>query len=279
MEKSKNKLLNIFKKIALPFLIICIGGYCYFIFVANANCKNVIPGKVYRSAQPDDNQLRKFINKYKIKTVINLRAKKLEDFEWEKLTTEQLGAQFIGFGLSGSRLIKQEELSELIDVLENAQAPVLIHCKSGVDRGGFISALAAMAIGNENYKDAKKQAYVPPGPRKRKDYSKSRAYLYNYAHISDTFKLYEDYCEKNNLNTDGWDQFTQWANELPPIEDLNIDYYEPVYSYFPFFSENKKFMPFGKLLKKAYLQFSIQILVVILISLCIVKSKAKKEHF
>ena len=154
---------------------------------------------------------------------------------------------------------------ELIDALNAAQTPILLHCQSGVDRAGFASVLAAVAIGHENYDTAKLQAYVPPGPRKRKDFSKVRAdYLHDYAHISDTLKLYEDYCRHNKIDKNDWNQFVQWAKELPPIENIDIDYYEPAYSYFPFLSKGKHFVPIMKLLKESYLQFSIQILVVVL---------------
>ncbi len=278
-EKKKQKFSIFFRKIILLLLIIGGTGYCYYFFIANANFKNVIPGKVYRSAQPSDTQIRKFIKKYEIKTVINLRAKKIKDFEKEKLATEQSGAQFIGLNLSGNRLISPSELLKLIEVLETSQTPVLIHCKSGVDRGGFVSAIAAMVIGHEDFIDAKKQAYVPPGPRKRKDFSKRRGYVYNYAHISDTLKLYEDYCEQNNLDTNGWEQFAKWAGELPPAEELDLEYYEPAYSYFPFLSENKKFMPIGKLIREVYPQFSIQILIVVLITFCMVQTGDNKKRF
>jgi protein tyrosine phosphatase (PTP) superfamily phosphohydrolase (DUF442 family) len=275
---EKKKFSMFLGKMILPLLIICATGYCYYIFIANANFKKVIPGKVYRSSQPSDAQLRKFIKEYEIKTVINLRAKKIKDFEKEKITTEQYGAQFIGLNLSGNRIISPSELLELVEVMETSQTPVLIHCKSGVDRGGFASAVAAMVIGHEDFKDAKKQAYVPPGPRKRKDFTKTRGYVYNYAHISDTLKLYEDYCRQNNLGTDGWEQFVQWAKELPQAEELDLDYYKPAYSYFPFLSENKKFMPIGKLIKGAYPQFSVQILIVILITLYLIKHGDNKKR-
>ena len=189
------------------------------------------------------------------------------------------GAVFVGFDLSGSRLITPLELSELIDVLENAKPPVLIHCKSGVDRGGFTSALAAMAIGGQDYDEAKRQAYVPPGPRKRKDFSGKRGYIYNYAHISDTLRLYEEYCRQNNLDTAGWEQFVDWAKVQPPTEDLNLNYYEPAYSYFPFLSDNKQFMPIGTLFSKAPIQFSIMVLIIILFTLYKVKEEGCKKGF
>ena len=109
------------------------------------------------------------------------------------------------------------------------------------------------------------QAYVPPGPWKRKDFSKTRGdYIHNYAHISDTLKLYEDYCSLNNLNKNDWKQFVQWAAELPSAEKMQIEY-KPVYAYFPYHAGDKKFIPIFKLLRESYQQFCIEILIVILL--------------
>ena len=266
MKKTFNKRSILIQRLIVLFIILCGAGYYYFNFIVNANLREVVPGKVYRSAQPSENQLKKIIKEYGIKTVINLRAKKTKDYEKEKLVTDQFGIKFVRMDLSRSKLVPTSELQRLVEVLETAQTPVLLHCKSGVDRSGFVSALAAMAIGHEDFNVAKWQAYAPPGPQKRKDFSKIRAdYLYNYVHISDTLKLYEDFCRQNNRNENDWNQFVQWVNELPPTESHGITYYKPVYSYFPFMGENKHFIPIWKLLKESYLQFSIEILIVILL--------------
>jgi len=265
MAKEKNKILFYIQGIII-LLILLGAGYYYFHFVVNVNLRVVVPDKVYRSAQPSESQLRKIVDRYGIKTVINLRAKKQKDIEKEKLVTEQLGIKFMGINLSGNRLVSCPELLELIEALETAQTPVLLHCHSGIDRAGFASALAAMKIGHEDFDSAKKQAYVSPGPRKRKDFSKDRAdYIHDYAHISDTLKLFEDYCIENNVDINNWDQFVQWAIELKPIESMEINYYEPEYSYFPFLSEDKHFFPIWKLLKGAYIQFIIQIIIVVIL--------------
>ncbi|MBN2588498.1 MAG: tyrosine-protein phosphatase [Sedimentisphaerales bacterium] len=266
MEKRNKKLPKYIQTLIILFVILCSAGYYYYHFIVNANLREVVPAKVYRSAQISDAQFRKIVKKYKIRTVINLRAKKQKDFEKEKLTAEQLGIKFMGMNLSGNRLVTGPELLELIEALKTGETPILIHCKSGIDRAGFASTLAAIAIGHEDFNRAKWQAYVPPGPRKRKNFSKVRAdYVHDYAHISDTLKLYEDYCRQKNLNKNDWEQFVQWAIELQPIENINIDYYEPVYGYFPFMGKNNIIIPISKLLKGAYLQFLIQILVVILL--------------
>jgi hypothetical protein len=71
-----------------------------------------------------------------------------------------------------------------------------------------------------DYDKARWQAYVAPGPWKRKKYE-FRDYPQDYSHISDVFRLYESYCKQNNLDTNNWQQFKQWVidtNSLPEVE-------------------------------------------------------------
>ncbi|MEJ2648726.1 MAG: tyrosine-protein phosphatase [Sedimentisphaerales bacterium] len=246
-------------------LVLSAVGYYYFRFIVNANMLEVVPGKVYRSGQPSEADLGKWADKYGFKTVINLRAKELKVIKKEELATEHLGMKLVPVYLSGSRLVSPEELSNLIEVLETAEIPVLIHCESGVDRAGFVSAVAALAIGHEGFDRAKQQAYVPPGPWKRQDFSNTRGdYIYDYAHVSDTLRLYENYCRQENVDKNDWQQFKKWAREMPASADLDAQY-RPVFGYFPFLDSKKRFFPIYTLLKGAYVQFSIEILVVVLL--------------
>jgi len=237
-------------------------GYYLFFFVINANFREVVANKVYRSAQPSPEHLRKWVKRYGIKTVINLRGSGVEEIKQEQSTADELGVKLVSIRLSSRRIATAGELAELIGALENAETPVLLHCMSGTDRAGTAGALAAMAIGNVDYNKAKWQAYVPPGPWKRKDFSKRRPlYHYNYAHISDIFKLYESYCKHNKLGTNNWQQFKHWAIEMNPSEDKNIEY-KLTYSYFPLFREGKRFLPILKLAREAYIQFAIELLTI-----------------
>ncbi len=235
-------------------------GYYLYFFVINANFREVVPNKVYRSAQPSPNHLRKWAGRYGIKTVINLRGSSEKEIEQEQSTADELGVKLVSIHLSGKRLATTSELTELIDALESAETSVLLHCKSGVDRTGTASALAAMVIGNVDYNRAKWQAYVAPGPWKRKDFSKRRPnYIHNYAHISDFFKLYENYCQRERLDTDNWQQLKHWAIKMEPSENNN---YKITYSYFPLFSEGKRFFPIWKLTRDTYIQFTVELLII-----------------
>ncbi len=265
-KNQKRKYYQYIQITSVLIIVSILAGYYLYSFIINANLKEVVPGKVYRSAQPSEALLVKWSKKYGIKTIINLRAENPKDTGREKIVAQDLGIKLITLNLSGNRLITSSELVNLINVLQTAQTPLLLHCKSGVDRSGFASMLAAMVIGHTNFDEARNQAYVPPGPWKRRDFSKRRAdYVYSYAHISDTFRLYENYCEKNNLDKNYCSQFELWAKGLPPMEKMDINY-NIEYSYFPFLKDKgKHFFPIYKLLKGAYVQFSIEILIIVLL--------------
>ncbi len=200
-------------------LILFLG--CYLIFSsAGGNFKVVVPQKVYRSGQPTPEQLREWTKKYGIKTVINLRGDVEQAVKDEQATADELGLNMITMTLSSRRLPAKYLLIELIEHIEAAEPPVLLHCRSGIDRSGTAGALAAFAIGDVPYDEAKWQAYVAPGPWKRKKY-KNRDYPDDYLHISDVFRLYERYCKQKNLDTHNWTQFKQWVhdtNSLPEKE-------------------------------------------------------------
>jgi protein tyrosine phosphatase (PTP) superfamily phosphohydrolase (DUF442 family) len=206
--------------IFILFLIAAVSGYCIVLFGVMRNFQEVVPGKVYRSGQPSPVQLRNWVERYKIKTILNLRGREQEDIEAEEAVARELDLKMISMCISSRRLPARYIVLNLIKHIESVELPVLIHCYSGIDRAGTASALAAMAIGKVDYEEAKWNAYVAPGPWKRKKYENRRYFKY-YSHISDIFKLYESYCKRNNLDTNDWQQLKQWVantKSLPEVE-------------------------------------------------------------
>lgn len=200
-------------------LVAVLAGY-YLVFVeARGNLHEVVSQKVYRSAQPSPEVLKRWVRQYNIRTIINLRGDAGKVIEDERKLADQLGIMTISIPFSAYRLPSTDSLVELIRAIETAELPLLIHCRAGVDRAGTASTLAAMAIGKVDYDTAKWQAYVAPGPWKRKRLG-YRNPADQYIHISDMFKLYEGYCKRNNLKTNRWQQFRQWA-----IDHRSLDRY------------------------------------------------------
>ncbi|UCG57828.1 MAG: tyrosine-protein phosphatase [Phycisphaerales bacterium] len=188
--------------VTIGVMVLCLAYYLLF-FVAGANFREVVSGRVYRSAQPSPGQLRQWMRRYGIRTVINLRGDAGQITEDERAVADELGVEMIAISLSANRIPPKDRRAQLIRAIETAEQPILIHCAHGVDRAGTASALAAMAIGKMDYEKAKWHAYVPPGPWKRKQGS-------NYVHISDMLRLYESFCKRNGLDTNSWHQLKQW---------------------------------------------------------------------
>lgn len=180
-------------------------GLYVILFTARGNFREVVPGKVYRCGQPSIEELGRRLERYEIATLVNLRGGG-ELGAAEKELCGELGVEYVEINLSAYLQLSPELLRELTGIIDNAEWPLLMHCQAGVDRAGTASAMAAMAIGGEDFSRAKWQAYVPPGPWKRRK-------RWGYGHISDVLVRYERDCKSRGLNTAGWEQFKGWAAE------------------------------------------------------------------
>ncbi len=181
-----------------------LAGYYYLVCEIRGNFRVVVPRKVYRSAQPSPSQLKSWAQRYRLKTILCLRGSAGGITQQEKALAESLGLTMLSVPIRSYTPVPRDSLARLIRALEHAELPVLIHCRDGFDRGGMVSALAAMAIGNAPYEQAKWQAYVPPGPWKRR---RKRAYV----HISDVLRDYERYRRANPPAAGDWEHFKHWA--------------------------------------------------------------------
>ena len=158
-----------------------------------------------RSGQPSPEQLRAWIQRYGFKTIVNLRGPTAPLAQENAALARSLGAETVFLQMSAYELMPRDALVQLLDVLETAPEPILLHCHQGVDRAGTASALAAWLLGGQPYGFAKCQAYVLPGPWKHRRGS---------AHISDTLTAYETYCHERGLHPDDPARFKDWARNV-----------------------------------------------------------------
>ena len=187
---------------ALPALLglVLLGWYLGARYVW-FNVHEVIPGQVYRSSQPSPAFLSKAVHEKNIRCVLKLNSPK--ESTWsrnEAGDASQLGVKFINIPMGVSRLPRRAELLALIDAIESAPRPLLIHCKIGADRTGVASSLVAMHDG-ATFDDAV-----------------ASQMNWRYLHVGhwgeaveDIMARYRAYCAGINQPTGGWAEFVDFA--------------------------------------------------------------------
>jgi len=148
-------------RLTVSVCVLAIAGACGAYLVGlqlTGNFHEVIPGEFYRSAQPSEQQLRDYIRKYGIKTVLNLRGP--SDQQWyrqEVETTENLGAVHIDYAMSSARKLSVKEMADVAALMRTAQKPLLVHCTHGADRSSLVSAIYLKEVAQRDEDEAEKQ--------------------------------------------------------------------------------------------------------------------------
>ena len=111
---------------------------------------------VYRSSQPDRDQLNKLVAQKQIKTVVKLN--------WGSDPVLD-GVKSIHRTLYGPITPSAEKIREILQQIHDAKKPVLIHCTHGEDRTGLIVALYKFCKGTatpeEAFKDMVAHGFHP----------------------------------------------------------------------------------------------------------------------
>lgn len=109
----------------------------------------VVPETVFRSRQLDPAELRKVADRYRIQTVISLRGSG-DDSDWlgdERAVCRELGIAHETTTVKVDDWPARHQARKLVDLLETADQPILIHCLRGVDRSGWAATFAQLMAG------------------------------------------------------------------------------------------------------------------------------------
>ena len=109
---------------------------------------HVVPGEVLRSRQLDPEELRKVIRDEHLQTVISLRSD--QSLQWlhaEREVCSNLGVYHAALRFSPDEWPARHEVRRLLELLETAKTPILLHCYRGVDRAGWASAMTLVLTG------------------------------------------------------------------------------------------------------------------------------------
>jgi len=153
--------------------------------LGGTNFRTVLPGQVYRCAQPSAAALERLIRRHGIRTVVNLRGccPAAGWYRDEARVTGRLDVSLEDVPFSATRLPSAVSARELLDVLDKSERPILFHCYQGADRTGMAAVMALLLLPGVGVAEARRQlgpqyGHLPLGkPR----------------HIDRFFDLYEDW--------------------------------------------------------------------------------------
>lgn len=161
---------------ALAGILVMLTGARYVYLEEQGNFHAISPGKAYRSAQMDRDELEHYLGKYGIKTVINLRGAHPGEpwYDEEIATCQDMGVGHIDVKMSARRKPSSETISALLQHFETAPRPVLIHCQGGADRTGLAAAIWRTAIDNSPVSEARQElsllyGHIPYGETQAMD--------------------------------------------------------------------------------------------------------------
>lgn len=147
--------MNLKKTIRWPLVIIALLAAAFFVIpnpvhriLLKKNLMPVIEDKIYRSAQPAASDIAAWSKQLKLRSIVNLRS----DGHWlkdEMAAAKSEGLNFYSVQVSSRHLPEVHVVRKLIDILDTAPQPLLVHCLNGIDRSGLFSALAILLNGGD----------------------------------------------------------------------------------------------------------------------------------
>jgi protein-tyrosine phosphatase len=118
-------------------------------YLFRGNLVEVIPGEVYRSAQPEVADLDRWAGELGLRSVVSLRRGGGSLLEDEREAASRLGLEHHLVGLSTGGMPPPGRLRDAVRVLDTAPRPLLLHCAAGVERSGLVAALARLLAGED----------------------------------------------------------------------------------------------------------------------------------
>jgi protein tyrosine/serine phosphatase len=152
-EKLFSKFLqNLGKFLFFLFFLLLTGVLFWLNWIRYEGNFHKVTEDIYRSGQLYRFNLPQFWEKYRFKTILNLRGRGA-GVKFEEKFAREHNLTYLYFPLSDRREVPPERILEIVKAIASAPKPVLIHCKSGADRTGLIVASYLQWEGNRSYRE------------------------------------------------------------------------------------------------------------------------------
>lgn len=120
----------------------------------------VRPGILYRGGQCDEAVLETLVNRYHIRTIINLRGQD-DSADWyivEKGFCDRRGLKLVNINMADPDRIRENLRAFLEAAVDPATPPMYVHCAAGTARTGFAVAAYRIAVQGWSLQDALAEA-------------------------------------------------------------------------------------------------------------------------
>jgi tyrosine-protein phosphatase SIW14 len=144
----RKRLFQLFVAV-LVLSVLVAGGAVWYHKTRPYHFLTVTPGVLYRSGTLQPHNLEKMIERYGIKTVVNLRPlPKQSKPDWyieEAGICRLKGVKLVNIPMLGNTPPSEEQLAQWLTLLDNKEnLPILVHCAQGVIRSGIMVAIYEM---------------------------------------------------------------------------------------------------------------------------------------
>lgn len=113
-------------------------------FGIQKNFGTVVPGKIYRSGQPSEAQLDKWIQEYGFKSILSTR---FGVPPYEKELAERYGIKLYHVPFSAMKGLGDAQWEAIRPILtDESNLPILVHCHGGGDRSGIVTVLYRVEV-------------------------------------------------------------------------------------------------------------------------------------
>jgi undecaprenyl-diphosphatase len=146
----------------LVILMLPPAGYFGVYMQVQGNFHPITRGEAYRSARLDGDKLEYYIEKYNIKSILNLLGEDPQKpwYREELQVCAQHNIKHYDVSLSASHEPTEENARKLVEIFKTAPRPVLIHCKGGSDRSGLVAAMWKVTVDKAPKSEARKQLSI-----------------------------------------------------------------------------------------------------------------------
>ena len=138
---------------------VCVGLWAVAPGGWGGNLHPVIEGRVMRSGRLSPARLEAAIDRYGIRTIINLTGDRTgaDWYDRQRVVAARHGVAHHDIDLLATALPSPPNVARLVDLLKHAPQPVLVHCDAGADRTGLASAVARLLLDDADMREARRE--------------------------------------------------------------------------------------------------------------------------